>query len=79
MSTRTRLDELLSELHEDERRLVEPILEQLKNPNVLLPILERFTELRETIEVLEDSELLAELKHAKDDVAAGQVTALEEL
>lgn len=66
MDCREKAKTLIDELHPDD-------LERI------IPLLERLTELRETLDILSDPDALKEIQVAQHEFAKGKVIALEEV
>ena len=73
---RARLSELLDEL---ERRHEHVVITRNGRPVAVLVSAEEQEALEETLEILQDEDLLAALRESEKDVKAGRVSSLDEV
>jgi antitoxin YefM len=73
---RARLSELLDELERQHEHVV--ITRNGRPAGVLVPVEEQEA-LEETLEILQDEEILAALRESEDDVTAGRLKTLDEV
>lgn len=73
---RARLSELLDELERQHEHVV--ITRNGRPAGVLVPA-EEHEALEETLEILQDEEILAALRESEDDVTAGRLKTLDEV
>ena len=73
---RARLSELMDEL---EQRHEHVVITRNGRPVAVLVPSEEYDALEETLEILNDEDLVSALKESEEDVRAGRLTSLEDL